>query len=216
MASRPQHVVVISLGNPPPLRHTLHSAGHLALEALVKSGLISNQPPFAKASFGNRKVLASVGPRYTLLQCPSQMNISGQWISRMWKADFMGNTKNAGFSPHSVGLVIVADDLEEQLGVVKIRAWSSSARGHNGIKSIQAAMKSPGLAPWARISIGVGRPGGRDHSTVSDYVLGAIPAPALEFLEVKSPDLVHGRMRELEQTWILEADAVNTTASAGS
>lgn len=169
--------LLISLGNPAPYLNTLHSAGHHALTALQP--LLLSQPAFASQRIASKSVLASIGPEYALLQSPAIMNISGRWVSRAYR-DLLGDVTSQ--APESAGedtpqptlnLLLVHDDLEEDLGVVKVRKWASSHRGHNGVKSVNASLKPsafPG-ARWARISIGIGRPAERERETVSDYVL---------------------------------------------
>ncbi|OLN96890.1 putative peptidyl-tRNA hydrolase [Colletotrichum chlorophyti] len=95
------------------------------------------------------------------------MNISGKWVAKAWK-EVLGTS-----NPADLSLVLVHDDLEEELGFVKMRKWKSSHRGHNGVKSVNAHLRQadyPG-SEWARISVGIGRPDAREKATVSDYVL---------------------------------------------
>jgi peptidyl-tRNA hydrolase, PTH1 family len=186
------HIFVVSLGNPAPYASTLHSAGHIVLSALQKSGLLDQQPSFAPHKFGKKNVPASVSRTHTLLQSPTLMNVSGKWVSQAWKDHA---------TPARDGLVVIADDLEEKIGTVKIREWASSARGHNGIKDCHKYLKKPQNMRFARISIGIGRPEGRDHGTVSDYVLGPMPAGAKDFLEHKAPMMVLEKLKELEKKW---------------
>jgi peptidyl-tRNA hydrolase, PTH1 family len=64
----------------------------------------------------------------------------------------------------SESVLIVHDDLDLPLGSVRIKLAGGSA-GHNGIKSIDAAI---GNNYW-RMRIGIGRP--LQHVEISDYVL---------------------------------------------
>lgn len=174
-------IVLISLGNPAPYVNTLHSAGHHALTAL-RPLLAPSQPPFTSERHASKSVLASVGPRYALFQSPSLMNISGRWVSRAYRDlnsrwtmsdDAASPSQPATAPPPPLSLLLVHDDLEEDLGVVKLRKWTSSHRGHNGVKSVNASLRPaefPG-AKWARLSIGIGRPAAREKAQVSDYVL---------------------------------------------
>ena len=62
-------------------------------------------------------------------------------------------------------ILVIQDDLDLMVGNYKIKQNSSSG-GHNGIKSIIAALNSDG---FARFKIGIGH--NRDYDT-KDYVLG--------------------------------------------
>lgn len=164
---KPPRILIISLGNPYPYTNTLHSAGHHALAALQP--LLPAQPIFSAKRIGSKSCASSLGPDYALLQSPAIMNVSGRWVSHAYREML------AGRDPREMGLLLVHDDLEEDLGVVRTRKWQSSHRGHNGIKSVNKALKpADDLAarpPWARISVGIGRPEGRLRETVSDFVL---------------------------------------------
>ncbi|KAI1138449.1 peptidyl-tRNA hydrolase [Hypoxylon sp. FL0543] len=160
--------LIVSLGNQAPYYDCLHSAGHFALASLQKL-LSPSQPPFAPERHGGRSCLTSAGSTYTMLQSPTQMNVSGPWLARAWKEAL----QNYALKPSELSLVLVHDDLEEALGRVRMRNWTASHRGHNGVKSVNGSLRPaefPG-SRWSRISIGIGRPEERDHISVSDYVL---------------------------------------------
>ncbi|OIW29336.1 peptidyl-tRNA hydrolase [Coniochaeta ligniaria NRRL 30616] len=190
--------LVISLGNPSPYLGTLHSAGHLALEA-VQRLLSPDQPPFIPERYGKRTALASAGPRYIFLQSPTLMNVSGPWVATAWK----DVVRDQGEGPLGLPLVLVHDDLEEDLGVVKVKHWKSSHRGHNGVKSVHASLdmgQYPG-ALWARVSVGIGRPEGRDRSTVSEYVLRKMSRWEKSTIQDQAAPGVVRALMELEQKW---------------
>ena len=71
-------------------------------------------------------------------------------------------------------LIVVHDELDLPLGRVKI-SFGSSAGGHNGIKSVQAALKTQ---DFTRIRVGISpsTPGGKlkrpDGEKITDFVLG--------------------------------------------
>ena len=67
-------------------------------------------------------------------------------------------------------LVVVHDDLDLPVGVVRVKRGGGTA-GHNGLRSIEAHLRS--LA-FIRIRIGIGRPPGRMAG--ADYVLRRPPA----------------------------------------
>ncbi|KAK4138422.1 peptidyl-tRNA hydrolase [Trichocladium antarcticum] len=190
-------ILIISLGNPGAYRNTYHSAGHVVLEALQHQ-LGRDQPPFAPSRIGRQPTLASVGPRYALLQSPAVMNVSGPWVAKAYRE----HLAERGAAPSELGLVLVHDDLEEELGVVKIRDWKRSHRGHNGVKSVNGALQRPGgESRWARVSVGIGRPEGRDKAVVSDFVLSKISGQARGVLQGVGARGVCKALMELEGQW---------------
>ena len=69
------------------------------------------------------------------------------------------------------------------------RGGTTSAKGHNGIKSVQASLKGAGMMPpedrFMKIGIGIGRPAGgsRESRDVSAFVLGQLTSREKEGLE---------------------------------
>ncbi|KAL4726976.1 hypothetical protein ACLX1H_005875 [Fusarium chlamydosporum] len=161
--------LVVSLGNPLPKYQSLHSAGHFALNGLAN---VLHNPSFREMTFGGQSCLISQGPKYTLVQSPTLMNISGRFVARAWKEMLKEQ------DPSLLSLIIVHDELELKKGIVALRAWDRSPRGHNGIKDVKKALpqdKYP-TSPFVRIGVGIGRPsqGERDPNTISRYVLQTI------------------------------------------
>lgn len=186
--------LIVSLGNPLPKYESLHSAGHFALHGLTKA---LQQQPLREANLARQSCLVSQGPKYTLVQSPTLMNISGPFVARAWQEMVKQH------DPASLSLVIVHDELEKELGVVKLVAWERSPRGHNGIKSVKASLsqaKYP-TSPFVRVAIGIGRPDSRDAETVSRYVLDKIPREKRRILEEVAPWDVAKRLVELENEW---------------
>ncbi|KAM0327561.1 hypothetical protein ACHAQA_005852 [Verticillium albo-atrum] len=184
----PPRILLFSLGNPSPYQNTLHSAGHHALASLIP--LLSSQAPFAKTRHAAKSPLASFSPEYALIQSPSLMNISGKYASAAYRA----------FEDPTLSLLVVHDDLEEELGVVRIRKWNSSHRGHNGVKSVGKSLRPADFpdARFARISIGIGRPEARERETVSDYVLREMTGLERRVLAEKAGEGVLRCLREWE------------------
>ncbi|KAK0636027.1 peptidyl-tRNA hydrolase [Bombardia bombarda] len=191
-----RRLLIISLGNPGQYKNTYHSIGHMALESLQRK-FSSEQPAFASSRYGKKSVLASAGPTYTLLQSPTLMNVSGPWVAKAYR-DYLADE---GLSPEEVGLVIVNDDLELELGVVKVREWKASHKGHNGIKSVLASVQPAPEMRLARISIGIGRPEERDRSTVSDFVLSKVSSHARSVISEKSSLGLMDALVGLENKW---------------
>ncbi|KAF8851851.1 peptidyl-tRNA hydrolase [Acephala macrosclerotiorum] len=156
--SGPVRLLVCSIGNPGSYLNTLHSAGHSVLSVLASS---LSYPPFQKSRvFGNG--LLSQGSEFTFWQSTSLMNISGTGVAAAWR-QFQKESRG-----EPMRLVIVHDELELGLGQVKVKMGSASAKGHNGLKSINGLLKG---SEYTRIGVGIGRPESRDPDTVANYVL---------------------------------------------
>ncbi|KAK5082868.1 hypothetical protein LTR05_006749 [Lithohypha guttulata] len=188
MPMRPTSLLVASLGNPPPYHSTRHSAAHLILRHLQAS---MNLPHFTSKSKpyggGHISVGAEAGrPAFTLYQSSVQMNVSGPPLLKAWK-HFAGLQDVAARTP---GLVVLHDEMETQPGSIKVRRGNGSAKGHNGIKSVQQSFSGGGLLDslgdrFVRIGVGIGRPAGgsRTSNDVSAYVLGQLTAREKDGLE---------------------------------
>ncbi|RYP40913.1 hypothetical protein DL767_001394 [Monosporascus sp. MG133] len=202
------HFLVISLGNPGRYYETMHSAGHLALLSLQKaikngadaSGASSpGQPDFSPYKRWKKTCQASTGPKYTLLQSPTLMNVSGDFVRWAWNETLKGH----GVPPSDLGLVVLHDELETRFGVVRTRQWGTSHRGHNGIKSIYQKLQIkdyPG-ARWARISVGIDRPESRDPADVADYVLSRLTDQQKEAMDTEVGSRVLESLNQLEALW---------------
>lgn len=186
--------LVVSLGNPLPKYESLHSAGHFALNGLTKA---LQQHPLRETSLARQTCLVSQGPKYTLVQSPTLMNISGPFVARAWQEMVKQH------DPASLSLVIVHDELEKDLGIVKLVSWERSPRGHNGMKSVKASLSQAKFptSPFVRVAVGIGRPDSRDAETVSRYVLDKIPREKRRILEEVAPWDVAKRLVELENEW---------------
>jgi peptidyl-tRNA hydrolase, PTH1 family len=198
--------LLLSLGNTAPYHETYHSAGHLALRALQHA--LPLQPPFTTERHGKKQTMASMGPKYMMIQSPTLMNVSGPWVAETWKE--LSRQYKDGLQ-----LLIVHDDLEEPLGEVKLRSWRLSHRGHNGIKSIYGSLpwqdhsgggKDVGRFDRAKISIGIGRPGKRDKSSVSDFVLTRIPGDEKQVLAESVTQKLPHILRQLENDWVRKVE----------
>lgn len=80
-------------------------------------------------------------------------------------------------------LMVVVDDTALEVGRVRIRP-SGSAGGHNGLKSVEAAL---GTQDYARLRIGVGPP--PDGVSLSDWVLSEFDGPDEELILDLMPEL---------------------------
>ena len=146
--------LVVFLGNPGPrYAGTRHNAGFLTADAAEKQyGVKINRSRFkaltAECEIGGEKVL--------FMKPQTFMNLSGDAVGQA--AAFYK------ISPEHV--LVVSDEMSLPVGKIRIRP-KGSAGGHNGLKSIIAALSSQ---DFPRIRLGVGSPPHTDYD-VKDWVL---------------------------------------------
>lgn len=182
-------IFVASLGNPKPYLNTLHSAGHTVLRAIAAENKYDAWRPYTGGSLAeNSNTDFSFIRGYnkngaalpTLWKCGAMMNASGPAVKKAW----LKWKKENGFSDDAEEkprLVIVHDELEKELGAVNVRTDpKASARGHNGLKSLMAALPNE---RFIRIGVGIGRPESRERDAVSNYVLRKMTAREAQALE---------------------------------
>ncbi|KAG5957422.1 hypothetical protein E4U58_006070 [Claviceps cyperi] len=188
--------ILISIGNPlPNYTNTMHSAGHIGLIGLQKTLQL---PPFETRKLTKKEnYMMTEGPKYTLIQSPSVMNISGRFVSGLWRHMLTIH------EPSNLSLVVVHDNIDRILGDVRFTAWDLSPRGHLGLVSVrnQLSQGSFPQSPMLRMGIGVGRPPERDSETISNYVLSKMPSYKLKVMEEEVPVLMANKLLELEEKW---------------
>ena len=158
--------LVVFLGNPGPrYACTRHNAGFMAGDALAKKlGVSVNRLRFkaltAECDIGGERVL--------LMQPQTFMNLSGEAVgeaARFYK-----------IPPEHV--LVVSDEVSLPLGKLRVRQ-KGSAGGHNGLKSIIAALGSDG---FPRVRIGVGAPPHPEYD-MADWVLSVFRNQDLEDMQ---------------------------------
>ena len=132
-------------------------------------------PPFRRGERARVSEGEVDGNIVRLLKPTTMMNRSGAALASL-RAD-------ATFEP-ARDLLVVVDDFNIPLGTYRIRP-SGSAGGHNGLKSIEAALQSQ---EYARLRIGIGPlPGGEPWE---DFVLGPFDEAEREQAETLMPELL--------------------------
>jgi PTH1 family peptidyl-tRNA hydrolase len=175
----PTSILVASLGNPAPYTSTLHSAGHILIEALR---LQLSHAPFTRDAYISPG-LVSRGPQFTLYQSPNYMNTSGGAVSKAYKAflrDLPPDERAAA------QLVVLHDELEAPLGKIRMKV-GGSARGHNGLKS---CVEKLGGLQFVRIGVGIGRPESRQSRDVAAYVLKKVNGLERQRIEDGAADVL--------------------------
>jgi PTH1 family peptidyl-tRNA hydrolase len=151
----------VGLGNPgAAYAETRHNAGFWLADALHDRWRL---PPFRRRG----PALGSGGPtpagEVYLLKPQTMMNDSGAALSGLRAA--------APEAPLD-DLLLLVDDVAIPSGAFRIRA-GGSAGGHNGLKSVEAAI---GTRAYARLRIGVGpAPPLYDEDSLPDFVLSPLP-----------------------------------------
>ncbi len=157
--------LIVGLGNPgKEYENTHHNAGFMVIDALASEygfGIFKEKFDglIAEGKIGREKVY--------LLKPLTFMNLSGNSV-----------VKAANFYkilPDKV--IVIHDDMDLPIGKVKAKIGGGSG-GHNGIKSIDAAI----TPQYNRIRIGIGRAVGAAQDPV-DFVLSKFSKSELKELE---------------------------------
>ncbi|OQX19995.1 MAG: aminoacyl-tRNA hydrolase [Desulfobulbaceae bacterium A2] len=162
--------LVVGLGNPgKEYASTRHNAGFLSLDYCAAQLDCACTQEKWQGVYGRCQL---DGQALLLLKPQTFMNRSGLCVARFVEY----------FSVEPTRILVLHDDLDMPCGRIKIVA-RGGAGGHNGIRSL---MDHLGDDEFARIKIGIGRPGSGDSSPrmpVERYVLQAF-SPA-EWTEIR-------------------------------
>ena len=133
--------LVVGLGNPgSEYAATRHNLGFMLIDKMAAD---------AQVTVGRRECSALVGRAQIesvavkLAKPQTYMNLSGQTVSCL--------TAKHPAEPQGSQLIVISDDLALPLGTIRIRE-RGSAGGHNGLKSIIAALRSN---EFVRLRIGI-------------------------------------------------------------
>ena len=157
--------LLVGLGNPgEKYRATRHNVGFEALDLLAgRHDLDINRGKFSSLTVRGR-----INGQDVLLAKPQTfMNLSGGPVRRMM--DY--------YRIDLDGLLVLHDDLDVELGRLKVAARGGSG-GHKGVASI---IESLGESEFARIKIGIGRP--HPGESGESYVLGQFAAEEVNVFE---------------------------------
>jgi peptidyl-tRNA hydrolase, PTH1 family len=135
--------VICGLGNPgPEYEATRHNVGWWVVEEVQATWRFPEFRRSGKAWVSEGRIGSS---DVVLLEPLTWMNRSGAALAPLAAAP--------GFDPAS-DLLVVVDDTALDVGRVRLRGAGSSG-GHNGLKSVEAALRS---RDYARLRVGVGAP----------------------------------------------------------
>ena len=173
-------LAVFGLGNPGrKYQGTRHNVGFLVVDRLAKE---------LDVDIGRRRFNARVGEARTesgtllLVKPQTYMNESGRCVQAVVSWHRLTTEQ----------IFVICDDLDLEPGGLRIRRKGSSG-GHNGLKSIAAAM---GTSEFPRLRIGIGRPAPQD---AVDYVLEPFSSAQREAVAQAA-----GRAVEAVKCWVTE------------
>lgn len=187
-------ILFVGLGNPgAQYAGTRHNVGQWALEKMASEAWPSCTEFSRYSQFRNMDVsVYTQSPqsqdgntpvqrtRVLLAKTNTYMNVSGEPVAAAWQR-FQAHAPNPC-------LVIVHDDVEIPLGKVRVRQRNTSAKGHNGLRSIDLRMGGD----YVKIGIGIGKAG-----NLADFVLGRFLNAELEVLSNTSMPQVMQFMDEM-------------------
>ena len=149
--------LAVGLGNPgEEYEFTPHNLGFLVIDRLADSNAIrvSRKENMSLVGLGSVR-----GKRVALAKPQTYMNVSGPAVK--------GLLERYGLGPDR--LLVVYDELDLPWGTLRIRPKGSAA-GHNGIRSLIGSL---GTSEFARVRLGIDRPGReRAAGQGAKFVLG--------------------------------------------
>jgi peptidyl-tRNA hydrolase, PTH1 family len=175
--------VILGLGNPgDEYEHTRHNVGWWLVDHLADVWRFDGW-----RKDGNSRVATGVvgRQRVRLVKPQTYMNLSGAALRPYLRRESWSAASD---------LLVVVDEVQIPTGTYRLRA-SGSAGGHNGLKSVEGALRSQ---EYPRLRIGVGPPAGRErHGALVDYVLS--PFGKRDAADVRE---LMPRLTEATETWL--------------
>ncbi|WP_071130559.1 aminoacyl-tRNA hydrolase [Enterococcus timonensis] len=146
---------IIGLGNPgKKYEKTKHNVGFMVVDAIAKEFNVTMKRHTFEAEVGD---FFYEGEKILLIKPLTFMNDSGRAAGPL--------LTYYNLTPQEA--IIVCDDLDMQMGKVRLREHGS-AGGHNGLKSLIAHFKT---TDFPRIKVGIGRPKKEGQTQVVHHVL---------------------------------------------
>jgi len=175
--------LIVGLGNPgSEYEGTRHNVGFMLIDKLAADAGAAVKRRDCRSLVGAAVI---AGKRSMLVKPQTFMNLSGEAVTCLAARSEL---KNAGHS-----LLVISDDLALPFGAIRLRAHGS-AGGHNGLKSIIAAL---GTNEFMRLRIGI-----QPEHPVSDakkFVLdefAAVERRALPEILERSAEAVRAVLRD--------------------
>jgi PTH1 family peptidyl-tRNA hydrolase len=175
--------LIVGLGNPgQEYEWSRHNVGFMLIDRLAADAGVTVKRRDCRALLGSAII---EGERIKLVKPQTFMNLSGEAVGCL--------IAKADLDEVSRSLVVVSDDLALPFGTIRLRA-RGSAGGHNGLKSIIAAL---GTNEFVRLRIGIQpqHPVGDAKKFVLDEFARAEKRALKEILE-RSAAAVHSVLRD--------------------
>ena len=177
--------VIVGLGNPGrEYEATRHNVGRWLLDHLAQKWDLG---PWKKDG-ESLSITGRVGMKQVKLQKPqTYMNLSGSVLRPYLKREGWNAAED---------LLVIVDEVAIPVGEYRLRAFGSPG-GHNGLKSIEAHLKSP---TYPRLRIGI-KPidERRQVGDLADFVLRTMPRDERELVEG-----LYDRMTTAVELWIAD------------
>ena len=158
-------ILIVGLGNPgPEYANTRHNVGFMTIDALAPK-----DASWKKEKNALTTRIDTDEAKIILAKPQTFMNNSGEAVGPLM----------AFYKIPLENLIVIHDDMDLKVGVLREKVGGSSA-GHNGIKSIDAAVGNE----YRRIRIGIGHP--RDFESQmnpADWVLGKFDSEQLKQIQ---------------------------------
>lgn len=133
--------LIVGLGNPgAEYEWSRHNLGFMLIDRLAQEAGTAVKRRECGSLVGSAAI---EGKRVRLVKPQTYMNLSGDAVACMTAKLDLNNLSQA--------LIVISDDLALPFGTIRLRA-RGSAGGHNGLKSIIAAL---GTNEFARLRIGI-------------------------------------------------------------
>jgi PTH1 family peptidyl-tRNA hydrolase len=156
--------LIVGLGNPgSQYKETRHNIGFKVVEALAKEKEVN----FTLQKLAEVSKFKFKGHNITLIKPTTYMNLSGKAVNYWMQAERVPLEN----------LFVITDDLALPFGKLRLKG-QGSAGGHNGLKDIEAVLKTQ---QYARLRFGVGADFSKGKQV--DYVLGEWNQEEKETLE---------------------------------
>jgi PTH1 family peptidyl-tRNA hydrolase len=178
--------VILGLGNPGrEYAATRHNVGWWLIDHLADVWHFEGWKKDGESVASNGVV---EGHKVRLLKPQTYMNLSGQALKNYVRRPFWTPAKD---------LLVVVDEVQIPVGRFRVRA-RGSAGGHNGLKSVEAAL---GTQEYPRLRIGVGPSEERKGivPNLADFVLAPFARDERDDVLALMPDLV-----ATVETWVRE------------
>ena len=167
--------LIVGLGNP-GMEYLLtpHNAGFMAIDRIAEQCGVQLTNRRGKATTARTQL---AGHDVLLAKPETFMNLSGLSVAALLKE----------LQLEVADLIVLYDELAFPLGTLRL-AQRGSANGHNGVKSVSAAL---GTEEWFRVRIGIGRTdadGNLINAGGTNYLLAPMKNAALATLDLVLDD----------------------------